>query len=78
MRARDAKPDALVIIAYYGDAALIARGARAQRIDLPLIDVSSCFGKATFDPNTRRVNKPHYTHLFVHGGVFNAWDGKTV
>ncbi len=164
VRARDSKPDALVVIAYYGDAALIARAARDQGLAQSVIGVSPCyspklielggpavegffthspfspadprpevqgfirryqakyghgpgaydvsaydamiiahfvisragtdrrairdglaaardipsviFGKATFDPDTRRVNKPHYTRLVVHNGAFVAWDGK--
>ena len=41
-------------------------------------DVSSViFGKATFDPATRRVAKPRYAHLIVRDGQFVPWDGKT-
>ena len=161
VRARDTKPDALIIIAYYGDAALIARATRDQGLAQPLVGVSPCyspkllelggpavegfhthspfspadprpevqgfikryqakyghgpgaydvaaydamiiahtvisavgtdrrairdglaaardipsiiFGHATFDPETRRVNHPHYTRLVVKDGRFTAW-----
>ena len=163
VRVRDSKPDAIVLIAYYGDAALIARQARDQGLTQPIIGVSSVyspklielggaavegmfthspfspadtrpevqdfvrrfearfkrepdafnvyaydamimahaviskagpdrkairdgfgavrdvpsviFGKATFDPETRRVSRPRYARLVVKGGKFTAWDG---
>ena len=165
VRVRDSKPDALVLIAYYGDAALIARQARDQGLTQPIIGVSSVyspklielggpavegmfthspfspvdprpevqsfvkafqtrfgrepdafntyaydamimahavltqfgtdrkairdgfekirdvpsviFGKATFDPETRRVKNPRYARLVIKGGKFVAWDGVT-
>ena len=165
VRARDAKPDALVLIAYCGDAALIARQARDQGLKQPLVCVSSVyspklpelggaaveglytqspyspadprpevqdfikrfqakfgrepdafnvyaydaiiiahaviseagtdrkairdglaklrdvpsviFGKATFDPETRRVHDAHYARLIVKDGKFTVWDGQT-
>ena len=43
VRVRDSKPDALVLIAYYGDAALIARQARDQGLTQPLVGVSSVY-----------------------------------
>lgn len=43
VRVRDTNPDALVLIAYYGDAALIARQARDQGLKLPLVAVSSVY-----------------------------------
>ena len=163
VRLRDSKPDAIVLIAYYGDAALIARQTRDQGLTQPLVGVSSVyspklielggaavegmythspfspadprpevqdfvgrfqaryhhepdafnayaydamimahaiigkagtdrrairdgmdqvkdvpsviFGRATFDPETRRVAKPRYARLVVRGGKFIAWDG---
>lgn len=163
VRARDSKPDILVLIAYYGDAALIARQARDQGLAQPILGVSSVyspklielggaavegmfthspfsavdprpevqsfvqrfkarfgrepdafnvyaydamimahavisqygtdrrairdglekirdvpsviFGRATFDPATRRVNQPRYARLVVKDGRFAAWDG---
>ena len=36
---------------------------------------SVIFGKATFDPASRRVNAPRYARLMVKGGKFVAWDG---
>jgi branched-chain amino acid transport system substrate-binding protein len=165
VRVRDSKPDALVIIAYYADAALIARQARDQGLTQQIIGVSSVyspklielggaavegmvthspfssvdprpevqsfvkrfeakynrepdafnvyaydamavayavikqygaerkairdglekikdvpsviFGKATFDPATRRIAKPRYARLIVKGGKFVSWDGPT-
>ena len=169
VRIRDSKPDALILIAYYGDAALIARQARDQGLTQPLIAVSSVyspkllelggaaveglyaqspyspadprpqvqtfiktfnarygrdpdafnvyaydammiahavitkaleagpltratvreaftqvhdipsvvFGRANFDPETRRVDNPRYTRLIVKDGKFTVWDGQT-
>jgi branched-chain amino acid transport system substrate-binding protein len=36
---------------------------------------SVIFGKATFDPETRRVAKPRYARLVIKDGKFVAWDG---
>jgi branched-chain amino acid transport system substrate-binding protein len=170
VRVRDSKPDAIAIISYYSDAALIARQARDQGLTQSLIAASSVyspklielggaavegmythspfspvdprpevkafvtkfqarygrepdsfnvyaydamimahaaigraiqdkgspdrraikdgmgevrdvpsviFGKATFDPETRRIAKPKYTRLVIKGGKFTAWDGVT-
>ena len=170
VRVRDAKPDAIALISYYSDAALIARQARDQGLVQPFVaaspvyspklielggaavegmythspfspadprpevqafvskfqsrfgreadafnvyaydamimahaaigraiadkgepdrrairdamgevrDVPSViFGKATFDPETRRIANPKYTRLVVKGGKFVAWDGVT-
>ena len=164
VRVRDSNPDALILIAYYSDAALIARQARDQGLKQPLVCVSSVYspklielggaavegiytqspfspsdprpevqdfiqrfrakfnkdpdafnvyaydamiiahaviseagtdrkairdglaklrdvpsviyGKATFDPETRRVNRPRYARLVVKDGKFIAWDEK--
>ena len=43
VRVRDSKPDAIVLIAYYGEAALIARQARDQGLTQPLVGVSSVY-----------------------------------
>jgi branched-chain amino acid transport system substrate-binding protein len=43
VRIRDAKPDGIVIIAYYADGALIARQLRATGIKLPVVAVSSVY-----------------------------------
>jgi branched-chain amino acid transport system substrate-binding protein len=168
VRVRDAKPDIIVIISYYSDAALIARAARDQGLTQPFLAASSVyspklielggaavegmythspfsaadprpevqkfvadykarfgrdadsfnvysydamimahaaigraiadkgspdrraiqvamgevrdvpsviFGKATFDPETRRVAKPRYARLVIKDGKFVAWDG---
>ena len=162
VRLRDAKPDALILVSYYADAALIARQVRQQGMSQPMVAVSSVFspklielggdaveglytqssfaasdprpevqkftaafrakygrdpdsfnvygydtiilvhalmeqfgttrqdlhdglakikdvpsvifGRASFDPATRRVNNPHYTHLMVKGGRFVVFD----
>jgi branched-chain amino acid transport system substrate-binding protein len=163
VRVRDANPDGLILIAYYADAALVARQVRDQGLKQPMVAASSVyspklielggdavnglythspfssadprpevqsfvksfsakygkdpdafnaysydamimahavitefgadrasvhagfakvkdvpsviFGKATFDPTTRRVAKPRYTHLEIENGKFVAWDG---
>ena len=43
VRIRDAKPDGIVIIAYYTDGALIARQLRSTGIKLPVVAVSSVY-----------------------------------
>ena len=43
VRVRDSKPDILVLICYYADAALIARQARDQGLEQPLLGVSSVY-----------------------------------
>jgi branched-chain amino acid transport system substrate-binding protein len=43
VRIRDAKPDGIVIIAYYADGALIARQLRSAGIKLPVVAVSSVY-----------------------------------
>lgn len=43
VRVRDANPDALILIAYYSDAALIARQARDQGLKQPFACVSSVY-----------------------------------
>ncbi|MFN8439431.1 MAG: ABC transporter substrate-binding protein [Caldilineaceae bacterium] len=42
-----------------------------------LKDVPSViYGKATFDPETRRVQNPSFVSLHVENGAFVPWDGK--
>ena len=43
VRVRDSNPDVLVIIAYYSDAALIARQARQQGLKQQIVAVSSVY-----------------------------------
>jgi branched-chain amino acid transport system substrate-binding protein len=43
VRVRDAKPDGIIIIAYYADGALIARQLRSAGIKLPVAAVSSVY-----------------------------------
>jgi branched-chain amino acid transport system substrate-binding protein len=43
VRVRDSNPDALVIISYYADAALIARQTRQQGLKQPMVAVSSVY-----------------------------------
>jgi branched-chain amino acid transport system substrate-binding protein len=43
VRLRDSNPDALVILAYYADAALIARQTRQQGMKQPIVAVSSVY-----------------------------------
>ncbi len=60
-----------VIAQFGGDRASVKQGF-AKVKDVP----SVIFGKATFDPATRRVAKPRYAHLVVLDGKFTPWDGK--
>src|SRR5258708_27943114 len=43
VRVRDAKPDGLMLISYYSDAALIARQVRQSGINLPMVAASSVY-----------------------------------
>ena len=43
VRVRDAKPDGLMLISYYSDAALIARQVRQAGITLPMVAASSVY-----------------------------------
>jgi branched-chain amino acid transport system substrate-binding protein len=165
VRVRDAKPDGLMLISYYSDAALIARQVKQSGLNLPMVAASSVyspkfvelggdavegvytasryfpedprpqvrnfvtkfkakydkepdafnayaydtmillaqvmresgidrkaihdglakvkdvpsviFGKATFDPNTRRVSGAMNVELVVKDGHFTVWEGGT-
>ena len=46
--------------------------ALPQLKDVP----SVIYGKATFDPETRRVQNPSFVELQVKGGAFVPWDGQ--
>lgn len=46
--------------------------ALPQLKDVP----SVIYGKASFDPTTRRVQNPSFVDLQVKGGAFVLWDGK--
>lgn len=79
------EPDAFNAYSY--DAMVVAHavisqlGATRQTVHEGFAKVkdvpSVIFGKATFDPATRRVTQPRYTHLIVRDGQFVPWDGKT-
>lgn len=56
LRARDAKPDALVLISYYSDGAQIARQARASGIDLPIVAASSVYSPKFMELGGDAVN----------------------
>jgi branched-chain amino acid transport system substrate-binding protein len=43
VRIRDAKPDGIVVLAYYADGALIARQLRSSGLKLPVVAVSSVY-----------------------------------
>src|SRR5258708_13126029 len=43
VRVRDAKPDGLMLISYYSDAALIARQVKQSGINLPMVAASSVY-----------------------------------
>ena len=49
VRLRDSNPDALVILAYYADAALIARQARQQGLKQQMVAVSSVYSPKLFE-----------------------------
>jgi branched-chain amino acid transport system substrate-binding protein len=79
LRVRDAKPDALVLIAYYSDGAQIARQARASGITLPIVAASSVYSPKFMELGGDAVNgvttntsffpgdpAPEVQH-FVHG-----------
>jgi len=79
LRVRDAKPDALVLIAYYSDGAQIARQARASGITLPIVAASSVYSPKFVELGGDAVNgvttntsffpgdpAPEVQH-FVHG-----------
>ncbi|HXZ06784.1 MAG TPA: ABC transporter substrate-binding protein [Paraburkholderia sp.] len=56
LRARDAKPDALVLISYYSDGAQIARQARASGVDLPIVAASSVYSPKFIELGGDAVN----------------------
>ncbi|MFM0529732.1 ABC transporter substrate-binding protein [Paraburkholderia strydomiana] len=56
LRVRDAKPDALVLIAYYSDGAQIARQARASGITLPIVAASSVYSPKFMELGGDAVN----------------------
>lgn len=79
LRVRDAKTDALVLIAYYSDGAQIARQARASGITLPIVAASSVYSPKFMELGGDAVNgvttntsffpgdpAPEVQH-FVHG-----------
>jgi len=58
------------VITQFGTDRKAIRDGMEKIRDVP----SVIFGKATFDPTTRRVNNPRYARLVVRGGKFAAWD----
>lgn len=70
--AYDAMNVARAVIALAGPDRKAIREGFVKVRDVP----SVIYGKITFDPETRRVNQPHYTRLMVQGGRFVPWDGK--
>ena len=59
------------VIDKYGDDRKAIRDGLAQIKDVP----SVMFGKATFDPETRRVAGARAVYLIVKDGKFALWDG---
>ena len=59
------------VIEKYGDDRKAIRDGLAQIKDVP----SVIFGKATFDPETRRVAGARAVYLIVKDGKFALWDG---
>jgi branched-chain amino acid transport system substrate-binding protein len=60
------------VINQYGLDRTAIRDGLAQIKDVP----SVIYGKATFDPQTRRVAGARAVHLVVKNGQFVLWDGK--
>ena len=60
------------VINQYGTDRTAIRDGLAQIKDVP----SVIYGKATFDPQTRRVAGARAVHLVVKNGQFVLWDGK--
>jgi branched-chain amino acid transport system substrate-binding protein len=56
LRARDAHPDALVLISYYSDGAQIARQARTSGISLPIVAASSVYSPKFMELGGDAVN----------------------
>ena len=56
VRARDAKPDALVLLSYYADGALIARQARDAGLKLPIIAGTSNYSPKFLELGGEAVN----------------------
>jgi branched-chain amino acid transport system substrate-binding protein len=62
------------VIKQFGTERKAIRDGLAQIKDVP----SVIFGKATFDPETRRVNAPRSIGLVVQDGRFALWDGQPI
>ena len=60
------------VINQYGTDRTAIRDGLAQIKDVP----SVIYGKATFDPQTRRVAGARAVYLVVKNGQFVLWDGK--
>jgi branched-chain amino acid transport system substrate-binding protein len=60
------------VIDKYGTDRTAIRDRLAQIKDVP----SVIYGKATFDPQTRRVAGARAVYLVVKNGAFVLWDGK--
>lgn len=67
--------DTMVLFAALCDQYGTTREAMQQGL-LHIKDVPSVvYGKVTFNPETRRVQRPNYQMLVVKDGKFTAWDG---
>ena len=79
MRVQFEDHDALAIVLLaqvidkYGDDRKAIRDGLSQIKDVP----SVIFGKATFDPATRRVSGAMNVELVVKDGHFTVWEGGT-
>jgi branched-chain amino acid transport system substrate-binding protein len=67
----DAMIMAYTVISQFGATRKGIHEGFAQVKDVP----SVIFGKAAFDPATRRVRKPQYARLVIKDQKFAAWDG---
>jgi branched-chain amino acid transport system substrate-binding protein len=67
VRVRDAKPDAIILISYYADGALIAQQVRTTGIKLPIVAVSSVYSPKFLELGGDAVNGIYTTSNFFPG-----------
>lgn len=67
VRVREAKPDAIILISYYADGALIAQQVRTTGIQLPIVAVSSVYSPKFLELGGDAVNGIYTTSNFFPG-----------
>jgi len=67
VRVREAKPDAIILISYYADGALIAQQLRTTGIKLPIVAVSSVYSPKFLELGGDAVNGIYTTSNFFPG-----------